>query len=315
MFRLVIGAVSAIIFGLFSLGATDYMRQAVYAGVSPGEFGLSGWTQSFVERGKAAARRARLEARRDGPLRDYFPDAPAGWERVEWTRAHEEYLDGPKRAVSQTEQDMMSEIEAIPSYQAMKALDTAVGAGRDLARSKRAWVYTRGGDMVILSARFVDPKPAGRSGMFASISQNVASVDGGSYRVVKAYSGVAFSERQSWSNSEKKARRLRAKIGEELEITVRSNASLAAVGRVLKGIRYDDLRALVDAPTGDAPAQRQQELTAELKRQEQAAKRRHQEELQRIELKLDRMKGGARARGEQEVCLTQDDKRYCAWVD
>ena len=315
MQRLIMGSVSALIFGLFSLAGTDYIRQSAYAGVSPGKFGLSGWTQSFVERGKVAARRAQLEARRDGPLRDYFPQAPSGWERVEWTRAHDDYLDGPKRAMGQAELDMMTDIESVPTYAAMKALDTAVGTGRDLVKARRAWVYVRGNDVIILKARFIDSKPVGQSGMMAALAQNVSSVDGIKVRIIKAYDGVAFSERQSWDRSEKKVRFLTAKIGDNLEITVRSNASMAAVGRVLKDIRYDDLRELVDEPTGAAPAQRQQELTAELKRQQQAQRRRDLEERQRIDHRLDSMKRAARAAGEQEVCLTHKDKRYCAWVD
>ncbi|MFZ7093180.1 hypothetical protein [Primorskyibacter sp. 2E233] len=315
MKRLIMGSVSAIIFGLFSLAATDYIQQAVYAGVSPGDFGLKGWTQSFVERGKAAARRARLEARRDGPLRDYFPEAPGGWERIQWTRGFEDLLDGPKREMSKAEQEIMAEIESVPTFAAMKALDSAVGAGRDLGRAKRAWVYARGDKIIILKARFIDPDSAGLSGFRGQIAANIASVDGSKTRVVAAYDGVAFREKVSWSRETKPSRRFKATIGKNLEISVRTNASIGAVGQILKDIRYDDLRELVDAPTGAKAAARQQELAAELNRQKNEERRRQHEARLRIERKLDGMKRGARARGEQEVCLTQDGVRHCAWVD
>ncbi|WP_136443063.1 hypothetical protein [Pacificoceanicola onchidii] len=308
----IIGSLGAIFLTIIGLGVMDYHRQAVVAGVAPSEFGLAGWTQSFVERGKDAARRAQIETRRDGPMNSYFPGDTGGWQRFEWNEGFDILLAGPDREMPDWEKDFRAELESNTHFKALKAVDHAAGSLRNRGKGRNIAVYLKGEKAIILRARM----KAGKSGFMAALEANIAgSALTDKKRLVKAYSGVAFEQiSRSRNKSGGYTTRLKALIGDELEISVKTNTSLSDIDSVLRHIRYKDLKALVGAEA-DNSGTRQRDLTAELRRQEMERKRKAAETRRRIDERLEREKRFARGRDIAEVCITEGGKSYCAWVD
>ncbi|WP_425099787.1 hypothetical protein [Tropicibacter sp. S64] len=316
----IVGSIGAIILGLMSLGVMDYFQQAMIAGVDPSRFGLSGWTQSFVDRGKAAARRAQLEARRDGPLNTYFPEAPAGWTRVGWDRALEQAMfDRPSASTRESDDfaDIERKVREAPGMTALMAAGEVVTAGTDMATARRAAVYVKGDSTIVVKAKFIDP--SGKSGGFSAMIAAQVAPQFNRSELALAYGGVAFEEisrlDSSWQEQpEGRPRRFKGMIGSELEISVLADAPLSDVRRLLKGIDYAALRSLVDVPENEAVS-RQRDLSAELRRKQREDKLREAEERQRIDHELQAMARRAQGSGQSEVCLERKGKRYCAWVD
>ncbi|MFW2543349.1 hypothetical protein ACN2XU_11955 [Primorskyibacter sp. 2E107] len=307
------GSIVAIIIGLFGFAFMDYHEQAIRAGVSTSDFGLSGWTQSFVERGKAAARRAQLEARRDGPLNSYFPDSVAGWQRVDWAPSYEIALKEQHNWQGEPS-DTQRAIEKDRVGWAISAAQDTLAEIRDKRAARRAAVYLKGDKILVLKARFIDPTNSGGLASFVAMQMDNDFSTG---TLAAAYSGVAFNRLRTnnWTRElHGRGYWLEGMISEELELRAMTNAAISEVGQVLKKIDFAGLRTLVDIPHAVA-SEKQTDLTAELRRKQNEARLQAAEDRRKIDRELERMASRAKGSGQQEVCLNKNGKRYCAWVD
>lgn len=308
----IIGAFGAVILAICGVAFMDFHKQAVAAGVPASEFGLSGWAQSFAERGKEAARRAQLHARREGPMNSYFPQDVAGWTRLDWNQGFDDMLAPPDRAKPEWEAEFMADIENDPSFKALMAVDKAAGSLREMSRSNGIAVYIKGGKIAMFRARVLPGKTGLTGGLAAALS---AQAPGHNRRLVKAYSGVGYYQTGHFkNNSGGKTRRLKATLGEIVEISVKTNASVAEIDSILRRISYAELKALADVQE-DASDGQQRDLMAAIRRQEIEHKRKANEERLRIEERLEREKLFARGKDITEVCIDVKGQQHCAWVD
>ncbi|MCC1491680.1 hypothetical protein [Cognatishimia sp. F0-27] len=318
MARILLSAVSIVILGIISLGAQDYISQAVRAGLAPGEFGLAGWTKSFVERGRAAARRAEQELRRDGDMRDYLPEAPSGWVRVDWAPEYRAALRPEPRHRTPDEDRILEEINQVPVIQAVRAVSGAKHALLGADTKTDRWVYTRGDSVIIAELRFLRDKPAsGIGGLAAQIGSFDSPRITRQSRIFEVNGGHAF--RLIRGTGKPGVLRMRAVIGDEIRLTLTGNATRPDFKRLIASVDMQALAALTSNPAASSGGDREQ--LAEMRRREQQLRREQNqqrrkeiEERESIERRLQSMAQRARGSGKSEVCLSHRGKEYCAWV-
>ncbi len=313
MLKRIIGAfLGFVVLAMVSLGANDYLTQSVIARTHPAEFGVQGWVDSFAERGRMAAERAKKELRRDKPMRDYLPPAPAGWARVDWHPDYDQAVRGRRPAPGLDAQLVMAEIEKTTVVKLMEAVESFTGITKSRNSSKSRYVYTNGDKVVILNARFVDPQNEGRAMGFASLI-NGPSLEFEEHPIRHVHRGIAFRD-MSTGNAATGADLLKARIGADLEITVRAYKADAELPQILSRLNVAALRSLATPLQGDARQPGHIELTAELRRQQQQARHAAMDERETVDRMLAQ-KARSAGKDVQEVCVEYRRKTYCRWVD
>lgn len=315
MIRVFAGGLSAVVFSLFSFLCYDYISQGVMAGKSPGEFTMADWVQSFADRGRSAARRAELAAMRDGPLRDYLPGAPPGWQRAEWTPEYFDQLRNAKpREISAEEQELRAAVSQETSFKVANAMNTAAGAVKDFKEARRAWVYLRGDQMVILKVSEADLGMRERARRMAGVLGMGQARDLDERPIVALHRGAAFHALES-VRSDRTYRSMKAALGTgEIEILVRTNAPEKELKKLLRRINYSALYALMGDDVETAAMERHNALAARLKKDRFDRQMAAADDRAAIDRRLAAAVMRARGTSVNEVCIDYRRKEYCAWV-
>ncbi|MEZ5777892.1 MAG: hypothetical protein R3E44_05975 [Paracoccaceae bacterium] len=239
-------------------GAVDYVNQARRAGSTPGTYAVSDYAGSistrFTETRDAAAAETQRRALRAMAIRDLLPDAPEGWTRRDWDAAAEARLD--KRYDMQKDASVPDEFKNDPM---MKMLAGASDAARAQADAAEVYVYERDDELIALR---LERRSADAMGGIAGIGMQVVAANLNAMSSSAGYAyvgGVAFGENQGMFGQEsaRSYQKLTGKVGNELTITVRAQASEEAIMSLLTAIDYDRLNAMLDHPVpgvgNDAP--------------------------------------------------------------
>ncbi len=310
MKNVIMSVLGFIVLSFLALGATDYITQSTMAGKSPGQFTVGDWAESFAQRGREAAMRAERELRRDKPMRDYLPPAPAGWTEVEWTPEYQAVMKGQPAPVPSEFQEMQQEIEKHPVFLLDKAVGMAKGKVRNAKKAKARRVFVRGDKVLIVHAQFKDTRT--NSGIFGMLTMD--SHEGRTRgQIEMVHRGVSFRNITSRKAPEGVIR-LKGEIADEIEIYIDAAATKSDIAQVVARLNVEDLRALTDSPNM-SPSKSHTEAVAEMRRQKHLERQKELEMQARADRKLNRMMTWAKQNGQNEVCTTINGKRYCRWVE
>lgn len=195
------------------------------------------------------------EAFRKKKPREFMPEAPEGWLRREWAVDDSERLYG-KREISETEQELMDEIEGHAVTNAMMKLDKAKGLKR---RKDVSVVYDRRGEMIVMSARKEKPSKLNKRSQAAmnmvAASLNAMNKD----RAFAVVQGVIWVEetglfdqfewdsKEDEAEKEKRARRFSARFG-PYELLVEALTDDETVRQFISAIDVDGLNGELREP-------------------------------------------------------------------
>ena len=177
--------------------------------------------------------------------RGYLPDAPEGWTRRELIAGDNSQIMPPERVVSEIEQ------EALDASPMLKNMASASEKRAFETRNAQTWVYERGDEIIAVRARFAEA-PKGNS-----ITANAMMMVAGNMEAMSVQDGwgviqgVAFGKYRSFQRDEELPyETLTAVIGfgDEIKISVHTNASDTATRDILNQIDYDGLNALLPRP-------------------------------------------------------------------
>lgn len=242
---IVFGAVAGLAFG-----AADYMQLRGRSGgnLSPAEYLSSiGDRRAHASEEKAAA--SALAERREIAPHHYLAAAPEGWERHDWSAELYERIAGPTAAPTAEEQALLDKIKASP----MGGFLTSGAEASDHRNAATSYLYTRGDEVVMISARLKDPERMGRNGAIMGFAvANMASMTQETgFAVIK---GVTFIEKanifqaQEDKPGQRDRRHVSGDLGSRVMIEVDSRASGESVRLLLSGIDYDSLNEMLEEP-------------------------------------------------------------------
>ncbi|KUF12635.1 hypothetical protein [Pseudoponticoccus marisrubri] len=310
---------AGVIFFILVVAGADYLLQARAAGQGPLAFGLSGWTESFAERGRRAADRKRMMADRDAPLSTHYPEAPTGWERLDWDPAHEAFLKRDRNRMVSPQDDPYDRFGMDPARDRRDLVAKMIADKAGPARPEDIRVYTDGDTIVVIKTRFLDLRPRRLWGVTALVGgRDFAGGDWAAGRPIRTiHHGVAFRDMRGSGNA-RGTRIWRAMIGLQMEVTIATNGRAQDMDRILAGVDFRTMKTLVEWPEG-VEEQSTRELRAEMARQRLERQRRRASYLEAVESELDRKASIARSRsrfGEYtpEVCVDYRGREYCRWV-
>ncbi len=253
----------------------DYHQQSQKAKLPMGEMGASAYLDTISTRydGVKAAKAektadiARRKRQKQG-ARVYLAEAPQGWTRRALSEGDNSALEAPEQGLQDFQQEM---IHASPVMQNKIMRDRS---SYDRKLEAQTWVYEKDGQLVSVRA-YLQKEIKGNSisanGMrMVSANMNIMNTRRG-WGVVK---GVAFAESVSFDPDKKmpfKSLTANLGFGDEVILTVKSNAPDDVTRQVLADIDYDGLNSLLARPLGyvgenapEIPAHREQEIAQQM---------------------------------------------------
>lgn len=214
------------------VGGADYVLQSKANGSNPGEYALSDYLESYGIRVDQVFADIDKSRRQSEVARVHLPEAPQGWERVQWDIAA---IDMDVVTVG------MNLVEKMSAKDEMrKSLKMA---------NYHAWEYRRGDEVVRISAKFeqepeqVETTPAGwLTGTFHAIEHPVY----GPFAIVQGVPFLTVSDAQSPDAVTQLL--LEAQLGEKITIAVAGQAAPDAVQSLLAQIDFENLNLMLDEP-------------------------------------------------------------------
>ncbi|MAY86644.1 MAG: hypothetical protein CML02_08020 [Pseudooceanicola sp.] len=242
---IVLGAIAGLAFG-----AADFLQQRTKAG---GEFTPGDYIASVLERrAEAATDKAAAavlaDARKIAP-RDYLSPAPEGWQRHDYSADLYARLAGPKAAPTEQEKEIIDKIKSSP----LGGMITTSDQARDHSNAATAYLYTRGDEVVMISAKLKGPASKGRMGaMIGAASVQLASYSKKEgFAVIKGvnfFETVGMTQVRLEQPGPQDHRRFTGSLGNTVMIKVESRAHDDSLRQLLGDIDYDALNLMLEQP-------------------------------------------------------------------
>ncbi|TMV11730.1 hypothetical protein [Arenibacterium halophilum] len=240
---IVLGAIAGLAFG-----AADFLQQRTKADgdFTPGDYIASVFERRAEAASDKAAAAALADARKIAP-RDHLSPAPEGWQRHDYSDDLYARLVGPKAAPTEQEKEIIDKIKSSP-LGGMFSTDQA-----QHSNAATAYLYTRGDEVVMISAKLKGPAPKGRIGaMIGAASVQLASYSKKEgFAVIK---GVNFFETIGMTQvrldqpGPQDHRRFTGSLGNTVMIEVESRAHDDSLRQLLGDIDYDALNQMLEQP-------------------------------------------------------------------
>jgi hypothetical protein len=225
----------------FVVGA-DYVVQSKANGSYPGEYAFTSYLENYGLRVDETIAGIDKVRRQSEEARVHLPEAPQGWERVEWDIAAID-MDAVTAGM-----DLVSAMAA--KEERRKSLKMA---------NYHAWEYRAGTETIRISARFQDDyeKPAtAMAGWLTGTFHPISKPRYGSYALI---GGVPFLKVDDSKRPEAVSHLLlEAYLGEQIVLAIAADARPETVNALLSKIDFDNLNMMLDQPLAgigtDAPA-------------------------------------------------------------
>lgn len=242
-----------------TLVGVDVFNQS-RSGTAEDGFGLASYASSITgrfetARSDRAAEKAAdsaaeaLLARQSAPAKTHLPVPPQGWQRRELTEADRSRLYPPAREMAGFEKELIEDMQDDPVMSVLMTADKAAGEKRD---QRNIWVYDNGTDLVMISAAWT-PTPKKQNGIaglqqsaLAMASHNIQGMS--SKRGYAWVDGVMIFETSSIFSENPAYRTFEGKLGSQITLSLRADASDAAIRQLIGLIDYDGLNAMLDTP-------------------------------------------------------------------
>ncbi|MEC7256270.1 MAG: hypothetical protein VXW58_00490, partial [Pseudomonadota bacterium] len=241
---IVLGAIAGLAFG-----AADFLQQRTKAGgdFTPGDYIASILDRRAQAASDKAAATTLADARKIGP-RAHLSPAPKGWQRHDFSAELYARLAGPKAPPTEQEQQIIDKIKSSPLGGMITTSDEATHSN-----AETAYLYTRGDEVVMISAKLRAPAPKGRMGAMigAASAQLSSQAQRQGFAVIK---GVNFFETSGMTQvrldqpGPQEHRRFTGSLGNTVMIEVESRAHDDSVRRLLGDIDYDALNQMLEQP-------------------------------------------------------------------
>ncbi|MDJ0823643.1 MAG: hypothetical protein QNJ09_17770 [Paracoccaceae bacterium] len=333
MLKILTALLAVVIFGVTGLGIWDYAAQAAKAGRSVTGFGLAAWAESFAERGRSAGLQNRqggtqtwlasmsvtpVERHPKDPIADHFPQGSSEWRRVGWNQAHDYLFYGRAGELTDAQLKALGTRGALSRAEQFRRLSRRSPTPTRTEAADRTAVYQSGRWVVAITAS----QPRSRfaySMLDRMIASEEEAADKPAALIQGVYNGVAFRD-VTHLRGAKHGRMLSAMIGDKLELRVYTNASDAAVRRILSWVDYAAINRQVGAQVegigAGASSERHRSLQAEMRAQRSEAAQKRSEDHDRMKRKLRAR--AERARSEnwltEQVCMDHMGQQYCRSV-
>lgn len=230
-----------------AVAGADYSMQARQSDHS---LGFGGYIDSITGRYQATVEGYALKARQKQEAKIHLPEAPEGWTRREWIEADTTRIEVDGSKMSGWEKRNLSVFELSAMMGGMVETDVSLAARM---QRKEIWVYENADEIIAL--RVVYAK-TGAPKKFPGMDNKIDAANLEAVKIAAPYAvleDVAFGEVQP--NLKGAApisyRTFSAKMGHNVMIGVRANASDASILKLLGMVDYGGLNGMLELPTED----------------------------------------------------------------
>jgi hypothetical protein len=237
------------------LAFADYTNQTIKIGVRLGDLGVQEYMGTFSARytGMVDGWEAEALAQdlRSKDMREHLPASVDGWEMREWNEADRAVLF-PSADAPEVPTEFQAVLDENPLLANLQAAGENEMRTQEIAETR---FYQRGDSLIALQLGYRSPQreAGGMQGLaFDIIEGNMAAMSGSEgFAVIK---GVAYGRETGMFGVDAQAdgtRVFTGRMGAEITISVRAQASDEEIYALLSSIDYDNLNAMMVRPLGD----------------------------------------------------------------
>jgi hypothetical protein len=237
------------------LAFADYTNQTIKIGAKLGDLGLREYAGTFSARysGMVEGWEAEAQAQemRSKDMREHLPASVDGWEMREWNEADRAVLFADVKA-PEVPADFQAVLDENPLLANLQAAGEREARSEEIAETR---FYQRGSSLVALRLSYRSPQQdaGGMQGLAINIIEgNMAAMSGSEgFAVIK---GVAYGRDTGMFGLEETAdgtRVFTGRMGAEVRISVRAQASDEELHALLSSIDYDALNSMMVRPLAD----------------------------------------------------------------
>ncbi len=237
------------------LAFADYTNQTVRVGATLGDLGFREYLGTFSARYSGMVDGWEAEAlaqdMRAKDMREHLPGTLDGWDMREWNETDRAQLF-PAVETPEVPPELQATLDENPIFASLQAAGETDARSEEIAGTR---FYQKGDSLIALQLSYRAPQrdAGGMQGLALNIIEgNMAAMSGNEgFAVVK---GVAYRRATGLFGVEETAdatRVLTGRIGDEIKITVRAQASDEDIHALLSAIDYDQLNLMMVRPRGD----------------------------------------------------------------
>lgn len=239
-----------------AVAGADYSMQARQSDHS---LGFGGYIDSITGRYQATVDDYALKARQKQEAKIHLPEAPEGWTRREWAEADTTRIKVDGSNMSGWEKRNLSVFELSTMMGGMVETDVSLAARM---QRNEIWVYENADEIIALRVAYAK---TGAPKKFPGMDNKIDAANLEAVTIATPYAvlqDVAFGEIQP--NLKGAApilhRTFSAKMGHNVMIGVRANASDASILKLLGMVDYGGLNGMLELPTEDTVEDTEQGL-------------------------------------------------------